>query len=233
MQQRSAVLVADFGNPEPSRPDPALSKALMTVHSRLDEGAIVGGLSTDLRTAFNSRLAVVSRSLAPAAIEAMEAPIAGLLASFFLARGVSAMEAKVTVRAYAVAMEGLPLWAVTQACKAIARGEVAGISKDFPPAAPRVREVANKQTESLVEESFRISRVLNARVVHEPSPEERKQIAAKFATLKVQLGGGALQKIVAAPVARTDGNHAARIANDLAGRKARNTHSPESTGERS
>ena len=74
-------------------------------------------------------------------------------------------------------LSGLPLWALKQACQDISRGKVEGCSLDFPPAAPRLRSIADEIVAPVLDESFALHAILTAPVEHEPSPEERARVA--------------------------------------------------------
>lgn len=156
--------------------DRELERELETACSRLADGILLGGISAEARRAFAARRDVLRPWLAPAEQGSIEAAVSRLMTSFYSSRSVSQVEAKVTVRKYAIDLAGIPIWAIQKACDAIARGEVEGASLDFPPAAPRLRQVADDFLAPTVAEVYRLNRVLGAREERLPDPAAQKRI---------------------------------------------------------
>lgn len=94
---------------------------------------------------------------------------------------ISAEEAKGFTAKYTEILEDLPAWAVKRACQQVARGAVEGVSLDFPPSAPRLREVVLRITEPFAEEQAKIFRVLRAAPRLPPNPEMAERVKAMTA----------------------------------------------------
>ena len=70
------------------------------------------------------RLDLLRACVKQARAEEVETEIAKLMTSYPSLRGSSEIDAKAMVYQYAEALAGVPLWAIREACKAIARGAV-------------------------------------------------------------------------------------------------------------
>jgi len=169
-----AITMAPTGSPR--SPDEALAAELNAARSRLDGGVLVGGLHPDQRALFAGRLAELQPYFQPAKREEIEDAINNLMVSFFPARSVSAIEARVTLRKYSEDLAGMPLWAIRGACSAISQGKVDGASIDFAPAAPRIRSAAGEIMTPFLAEQYHLKMVLRAREEREVSPEERRRV---------------------------------------------------------
>lgn len=169
-----ATTTAPTGSPRPT--DDALAAELDAARSRVDGGALVGGLHPDQRALFAGRLGELQPYFRPAKREEIEDAINHLMVSFFPARSVSAVEARLTLRKYSEDLAGMPLWAIRDACSAISQGKVDGASLDFPPAAPRIRAAAGDIMAPFLAEQYRLKMVLSAREEREVSPEEQQRV---------------------------------------------------------
>lgn len=106
----------------------------------------------------------------PARDSEIDDEISLLMVSFRSARAISTTEAEATVVAYMDALRGLPHWAIANGLRKVRLGEVAGVSRDFPPAAARLRKVVTDEMVPLRADRTNIQRVLAAREL--PPPNE-------------------------------------------------------------
>lgn len=100
-------------------------------------------------------------------------------------------DAQRTVAKYVEVLADRPAWVVRRACEQIARGQVEGVSLDFPPTAARLRDVVNKLLEPFFVEATQIREVLTAQIRRNPNPEERERLGKLFADLAAELRGNA------------------------------------------
>lgn len=173
-------------------PAPAMqwtTHAMNEAYGRLEDNgrALVGGLAPKARAALVSRRQELAAAFRPASQDDLEREIASLMASFHSARSVSATEARVTVRKYATDLEGLPLWAVRKACNAITRGMVEGLSRDFPPAAPRLVDIVEGVMKHHRKEADQLRMILDAREESTVSPAERARVGEKVIALAASM----------------------------------------------
>jgi hypothetical protein len=109
------------------------------------------------------------------------------------------------VAQYATALQGVPLWAIREVCADIVRGVVPGLNPDFPPTAPRLRQLADERTARTAIESRQIREVLDAPVVLPDDPqmaaELKKTVGEGLRNLAKQLRDDdeALRRPVLAP----------------------------------
>ncbi|RZN03822.1 hypothetical protein CWO91_31495 [Bradyrhizobium genosp. SA-3] len=86
-----------------------------------------------------------------------------------------------TVAAYTRLLSDLPAWAVEQACNDIRRGAVVGLNPDFPPAAPRIHQIADAKLEAARIERDKLKLLLTAKVEEAKpklTPEQRERMRA-------------------------------------------------------
>jgi hypothetical protein len=136
----------------------------------------------------NARLVLLNAAAAPASQDFLEEQIASLMVAFPYTKSMSKLEAQVLVRKYVQALSGLPSWTIEQACQDILQATVPGLNPDFPPAAPRVRFVANGHASGVYREIQQLSEVLQAAPSSTMSPEVRTRIIQGFNDLKSRLG---------------------------------------------
>jgi hypothetical protein len=150
-----------------------------------DEGTINKPLVSSDRAVLEARLAELDQFGALAERKAIATAVASMLALFSAGR-VSKDEAAMLVSGYVSVLEKLPAWAVQKACGELSRGEVPGVSPDFPPTAARVHVIAVQHAKPYWVERRRISAVLGARVVArtEPTPEQIKRVGELVADFK-------------------------------------------------
>lgn len=137
-----------------------------------------------MRTDLENRQRLLEYWLAPPSkpdLARMASSILGLLGAFPAA---SSGAPETAATKYVQILDDLPLWAVESACNAIGDGTVDGVSLDFRPAAPRVRQVAVAQMQPWKEELFNLRRVLTAKAMEpqdEAMRERLKTLTAEFA----------------------------------------------------
>lgn len=79
-----------------------------------------------------------------------------------------------TVAKYLHVVSDLPSWAVLKACSSIERGEAEGVSLDYRPSAPRLRDVIRTVMAPWLDELFHLRKVLAAEA-NEPQDEAMRQ----------------------------------------------------------
>ena len=126
----------------------------------------------------SSRLA---QHLAPASPADIGAVLA-LLQCAFPAAPMDPVAAKANVRAYAMALEEVPAFALEEAVRRVLKGE-AGLKGSFMPTPPQLREVANDASRPARWHAVLLRRLLEAEVEREITEEERACVAARFRTL--------------------------------------------------
>jgi hypothetical protein len=102
--------------------------------------------------------------------------------AFYTARTTSPTEAKAMMQVYSEVLVDLPLWAIRDGFAKIKAGEVEGASLDFPPSAPRSRQVVTETMQSLLLERHNVRKVLIAREVQPDNPEMAERAAARIRT---------------------------------------------------
>lgn len=126
----------------------------------------------------SSRLA---GQLAPASPADIGAALA-LLQCAFPAAAMDPVAAKANVRAYALALEGVPAFALDEAARRILRGE-AGLKHAFMPTPPQLRDIANEVSRPARWHAVQLRRLLDAEIERQVSDEERARVAARFREL--------------------------------------------------
>jgi len=92
-----------------------------------------------------------------------------------------------TIAGYVTHLSDLPLFAIEDACRKVAKGYVDGLSPDFPPSAARLHQLAIDACAALKKEMAEIHEVLTAKLHHEPNDDERGRIAVGFQKLSEDL----------------------------------------------
>lgn len=113
--------------------------------------------------------------------------VADLMLGYLSTGRMSESEAKAATAVYVKALEDRPAWAVRRTCDAIARGDVEGVSLDFPPSAPRLRDCVNRMLEPLLVEHAKIREVLHAVPRRPVDPEMKAKVSALFAKLAAEM----------------------------------------------
>lgn len=91
-----------------------------------------------------------------------------------------------TMAAYASDLVMYPLWAIDVACRQIIAG-LDGGSKAFLPSSTELQAACERAVAPTRLEARQLTRVLNADVYCEPTPEERAKVAAEFQALVQKL----------------------------------------------
>jgi len=132
------------------------------------------------REALNSRLLALRASLARSTPEAIGSEVARMFLRF-PATAKDQGNSKAIIAVYVDELSSFPLWAVKQG---IAR---ATLGATFAPSAPVIRVECYNAVNLSRLEGVRISKILNAEVYHEPSPEEKARVLAGFAEVSRQV----------------------------------------------
>jgi hypothetical protein len=114
-----------------------------------------------------ARADLLRESLAPSSKEEAASMVAGLFAVIPVGRDEGENQAK-QIALYASLLMDEPPWAIAAAC----RGCVDAGAR-FRPSAPELVAAARRAAQRVREEHYRIEQVLNAKVVHERTEEER------------------------------------------------------------
>lgn len=94
--------------------------------------------------------------------------------------------AKATLAAYAHDLALFPLWAIDTAFLAVIAGQ-ADTSKAFAPSSIELRKACEKAMQPVYEELAELTRILNAEVYREPTPDEKARVQALFDDLRDEL----------------------------------------------
>jgi hypothetical protein len=135
-------------------------------------------LSPEVRGRLVKFLADTERYATPALDSQIDDEISMLMISFKTGRTISEAEATATVAAYTHVLRGLPIWAIRQGFGKIARGQIEGVSKDFAPTAPRLRQVVTDEMIPLRADRTEVERILKARETPIPdNPDMAARVA--------------------------------------------------------
>ncbi len=151
--------------------DLELSQKLASIRLAMREGGHQAPLAPAVVARLQQRQAVLQACAAGATAGQVKLEIAKLTAAFPSLRGAGAADAQAMVSQYATALQRLPLWAIREVCGEIVRGTVPGLNPDFPPTAPRIRQLVDERTERADFEAKQIREVLDAPVVPADNPE--------------------------------------------------------------
>jgi hypothetical protein len=146
--------------------DPELRNTVAALRSSMRDGAcLTEPLSVMTRGRLGMRLDLLRGCAKQAAPGQIETEVAKLMTSYPSLRGSSATDAAAMIYQYTEALAGVPLWAVRDACKAIARGAVPDINPDFAPSSARLRKLVDDAVSALHAEARNIKSLLEAPVV--------------------------------------------------------------------
>lgn len=164
-----------------------MTQTLAVLRNRIVDGKIERRVEPDLRARLRARLNVLADALDQRDAKQIELIVTGLLATFPAARsGID--DTGVTVAGYTSVLAGLPPWAVRDAARKWARGEVPGQGRTFAPSSAELYQAALAEMAPLQRERWEISEVLNAPVAEpRPTPEERATVAAGIRALAAKL----------------------------------------------
>lgn len=169
--------------------------AILNTADRVGTQTIVRRLPTPaLKRQIEVRQADIKRALLPldrsiAERDRAAKAIAAVLSGWVNAK-VSDPAAKVA--AYLAVLGDLPVWAVEEVCRDVARGHVSDIDPNFPPSAAKLHQLAEEVVYRLKEEAKNLEAVRTATLTAEPvpTPEERGRIAVRFQALHDELTEG-------------------------------------------
>lgn len=157
--------------------------------SSMVHGSLLDDLPAVTRGRFRNRLALLQETCKAAENGELERAVSAIMMRYPSMRGVSQVEAQVMVRAYCDDLAGLPIWAVNAAARDITKGAVADLNPDFPPSAPRIRQVAQEHLDRPAAEMRDLKKVLNARIEPPEDPAMRERIKIGFQNLRNELRG--------------------------------------------
>ncbi|MBB5045940.1 hypothetical protein HNR60_000675 [Rhodopseudomonas rhenobacensis] len=156
---------------------PADRAALALARNSLVGDELAQPLPVDLRQRLNLFLVATDDRTKPATAHQIETEIAVLMMAFYSARTTSKSEAAAMMRVYSEVLIDLPLWAIRDGFAKIKAGEVEGASLDFPPAAPRLRQVVVETMQSLLMDRHNIRKLLVAPVAPPENPEMADRVS--------------------------------------------------------
>lgn len=155
-----------------------------------------------------SRLRAIDEALAPISAnktdwDRADQVVADLLVGYGITR--NDRNAAQTITAYLKHLDKMPIFAIRAACDDVKAGRVYDVDKrtgnrialdpDYPPSTIRLRVVAQKHVDKLLDERLIFERVTRARRALPPPPSdaERARIAAGFEELKRSMAEASLE----------------------------------------
>jgi hypothetical protein len=157
--------------------------------SAMVHGSLLDDLPHTVRGRFRNRLAVLQQTCTEATRSDLEQVVSAVMMRYPSMRGVSQLEAQVMVRAYCDDLMGLPVWAINAAARDITKGAVSDLNPDFPPSAPRIRQLAQQHLERPAAEMRDLRKVLHARIEPPDDPAMRERIKIGWKSLQAELRG--------------------------------------------
>ncbi|SNS36569.1 hypothetical protein SAMN05216374_0993 [Tardiphaga sp. OK246] len=159
--------------------DHEVARVITALRSSMRDGnCLTEPLSLTTRGRLSHRLALLQACTEQASGDQIRLEIAKLMASYPSLRGASANDAAAMVFQYSEALAGVPLWAVRDACGAIARGSVKDVNPDFAPTSARLRQIVDGITTAAHLEAKQIGVILEAPVVL-PDDDEKAEAVRK------------------------------------------------------
>lgn len=145
--------------------------------------------SVEQKRSMKVRFDETSRALRPISMSDQDKRTAGAAIASMLTAWIYSGKGdpRDTIAGYVTHLSDLPLFAIEDACRQVAKGYVDGLSPDFPPSAARLHQLAMDACALLKKEMTEIHEVLNAKAYHEPTEAERDRIAAGFQKLSEDL----------------------------------------------
>ena len=157
--------------------DPELARAVATLRSSMrDDACLTEPLSVMTRGRLSMRLDMLRGCVKQAAPDQIQHEVTRLMTSYPSLRGASATDAAAMVYQYAEALAGVPLWAIHDACKAIARGAVPDVHPDFPPSSARLRQIVDGYVSAVHIEARGVKELLEAPVVLPDNSEMAERV---------------------------------------------------------
>jgi len=163
LKRRLSALTADFSPwiPEALALDPGQREVVQRMADRLD--LHLSASSTDDVVSAVAQMRVV---LPTAGLDEGQAAAAG--------------------RAFLIALEGVPRFALQEAVRLVLRGE-AGLDHRFMPAPPELKALVDRISLPARAHRVQLGRLLKARVERTPTPEERQRVKELTANLVASL----------------------------------------------
>jgi hypothetical protein len=145
--------------------------------------------------ALKERLYVRCEQLKAALLPARQSDVAQLIGQLFLGFGsarADADDAQAVTAQYCIALGGLPLWAIREACRKFARGSVTEAecpkwNRSFAPSSAQLSTLANAIASPLYKEIRKIDDVLTGYIPYVPDEQERQQVLHGFTELREML----------------------------------------------
>lgn len=158
--------------------DPELARTVAALRSSMrDDACLTEPLSVMTRGRLDMRLDLLRGCAKQAGADEIQHEVTRLMTSYPSLRGASSTDAAAMVYQYAEALAGVPLWAIRDACKAIARGAVPDINPDFAPSSARLRKLVDGYVSAMHLEARGIKQLLDAPVVLPDNSEMAKRSA--------------------------------------------------------
>jgi hypothetical protein len=137
--------------------------------------------------ALKERLYVRCEQLKAALLPARQSDVAQLIGQLFLGFGsarANVDDAQAVTAQYCIALAGLPLWAIREACRKFASGNVTAWecphwNRSFAPSSAQLSTLANAIASPLYEEARKIDDVLTGYIRHVPDERERQESIRK------------------------------------------------------
>ena len=133
--------------------------------------------TAEQRERISARATRLSSNLAPAGVDVIGALVARLQAAFPSA-SLDAATAEANAESYLIALEGVPAFALDEACRRILQRKVPGLNAKFMPTAPELRALVDELSLPARWHLKELRRLLDAEVEREVSAEERARVAA-------------------------------------------------------
>ncbi|MFG1247282.1 hypothetical protein [Xanthobacter flavus] len=138
------------------------------------------------RREIEARIAALDASLNQRNVDRIVSVVVEML-SAFPSREITEDTGKMRVRAFVVALEDVPPWAVVAGRRAWLRGEIEGCNTSYAPTQPQLRAAAMKEFFKVAAQRRDLSLLLRAEVIPDRSPEDREAMADRFAALLAAL----------------------------------------------
>lgn len=164
-----------------------MSKEISFRKSAMIDGRLHEQLPSITRGKMENRWKLVMRSTKGATRGEIEEAVAALMMAYPSMRGLSHLEAQVLIRKYADDLADMPLWSIKAAARDISRGAVSDMNPDFPPSAPRVRQLADDHVLWCKKELRDLMTILKADVEPPADPEMRARINLGFQNMLGQM----------------------------------------------
>lgn len=144
-------------------------------------------LTTDQRSKAKLLITAIDDHLAGQDRRKIGGAVTELLMAFASAP-MSDAGAAARAKGYAVALEGVPSWAVQEACARWLRGDVEDGNLAFAPSPPQLRKIANAVMVPIRAQRVLLERVLSARVEEEFSAEHREEMLSRLSSALKPMG---------------------------------------------